>query len=91
MSTECVPEVARSAGLFEAEIGRCLDLARRDPEVKDLLKRNTNEALALDAIGAPFIVAHIDGRKETFFGQDRIELLGYVANKKWLGPTPPQD
>ena len=32
----------------------------------------------LQAFGAPFIVAHVNGEKEVFFGSDRMELLAYV-------------
>lgn len=90
MSTECVSEVARAAGLPGEAIERCLDLAQSN-EVKDLLRRNTDEAIGLKAFGAPFMVAHIDGRKEAYFGQDRIQLLAHNANRKWLGPWPQQD
>ena len=33
------------------------------------------------AFGAPFIVAHVDGKKEVFFGSDRMELLAYILGK----------
>ena len=30
------------------------------------------------AFGAPFIVAHMNEKKETFFGSDRFELLAHT-------------
>ncbi|KAL5477940.1 hypothetical protein EMCRGX_G024803 [Ephydatia muelleri] len=55
-------------------------------EVKEELKRTTQEALDLGAFGAPFIVAHIGGKKEEFFGSDRMELLAHTLGEKWEGP-----
>jgi 2-hydroxychromene-2-carboxylate isomerase len=46
--------------------------AAATPEVAEIRKRNTAEAIAIDAMGAP--VYALNG--EPFWGQDRIELLG---------------
>ena len=32
----------------------------------------------LQAFGAPFIVAHVGGEQETFFGSDRFEILAHA-------------
>ena len=34
--------------------------------------------LHLQAFGAPFIVAHVGGEQETFFGSDRFEILAHA-------------
>ena len=38
-------------------------------------------SIILQAFGAPFIVAHVDGKKERFFGSDRMELLAHTLGK----------
>eukprot|EP00731_Ephydatia_muelleri_P024807 Em0016g1078a len=55
-------------------------------EVKNELRRTTQEALDLGAFGAPFIVAHIGDKKEEFFGSDRMELLAHTLQEQWEGP-----
>ena len=43
----------------------------------------------MQCFGAPFIVAHVDGKKETFFGADRFPVLAMVIGengaKDWKG------
>jgi glutathione S-transferase kappa 1 len=56
------------------------------PEVKEELKRSTQEALDLGAFGAPFIVVHVGGKPERFFGSDRFELIAHILGEKWEGP-----
>ncbi|OQR69294.1 glutathione S-transferase kappa 1-like [Tropilaelaps mercedesae] len=87
MSLECIPEVARKGGVPDDVIKSCLDEIETE-KIKAILKKNTEEALELNAFGAPTMVAHIDGRKEMFFGQDRLYLLAHEAGKSWLGPFP---
>ena len=41
----------------------------------------------LKAFGAPFIIAHIDGRKETLFGGDRLELLAFKLGAHTITPS----
>ena len=55
-------------------------------EVKNVLRRTTQEALDLGAFGAPFIVAHLGDKKEEFFGSDRMELLAHMLQEQWEGP-----
>lgn len=58
------------------------------PEVKNRLKQTTQEALDMGAFGSPFIVAHVNGKKETFFGSDRFPVLAMVIGEQWKGPLP---
>lgn len=85
MSLECIPEVAKAANVPQDLIEKCLKAIESD-DVKDLLKKYTDEAIDLNAFGAPTIVAHISGKKEMYFGQDRLYLLAHEAGKPWLGP-----
>ncbi|XP_003738778.1 glutathione S-transferase kappa 1 [Galendromus occidentalis] len=85
MSLECIPEVAKAANLTQDLIDKCLKAIESD-DVKDLVKKHTDEALDMNAFGAPTIVAHISGKKEMYFGQDRLYLLAHEAGKPWLGP-----
>lgn len=87
MSLECIPEVAHTAGVPEDVIKKCLD-SMKSGEIKGILKKHTEEALENGAFGAPTMVAHINGKKEMFFGQDRLHLLAYEAGKPWNGPFP---
>jgi len=61
---------------------------------KQVLLRNTEEALALGAFGAPWIVVRDDGasrgssREEIFFGSDRFEQMAACFGKRYMGPNP---
>ncbi len=60
-------EIARSVGLD----GEKLAQMAQDPEIKEVLKKNTAEAVERGAFGAPtFFVG-----KKMFWGHDRIMLL----------------
>ena len=37
--------------------------------------------LFLQCFGAPFIVVHVNGEKEVFFGSDRFPVLAMVIGK----------
>ncbi|XP_003738807.1 glutathione S-transferase kappa 1 [Galendromus occidentalis] len=87
MSLECLPKVAAAAELPRDVVSDCLQALDSEP-VKTLLRKNTGEALQLSAFGSPTIVATINGRRETYFGQDRLLLLAHDAGKPWLGPHP---
>ena len=52
---------------------------------------NTNEALQSKCFGAPWFttVNPKSGRVEKFFGHDRVEMLGWVLDKKYVGHNPP--
>ena len=64
---DALNEIARSVGLD----GEKLAQMAQDPEIKDVLKKNTAEAVERGAFGAPtFFVG-----KKMFWGHDRITLL----------------
>lgn len=67
LTPEHVGRVVTSVGLD----AQALLAAARTPEVKDQVRRNTEELLALDGFGVPTIVA--DG--ELFFGVDSLSHL----------------
>ncbi len=51
-----------------------------EQEVKDALKRNSNQAVERGVFGAPtFFVAD-----EMFFGQDRLEFVAEALDAQWL-------
>ncbi|KAM9488395.1 glutathione S-transferase kappa 1-like [Clarias gariepinus] len=80
-------EAGLKAGLSSREVEELLDLAKSQP-IKDKLKQATQEALDYEAFGFPFIICHVDGKPEVFFGSDRFELMAYCIGEKWLGPQP---
>ncbi|XP_066539275.1 glutathione S-transferase kappa 1 [Hoplias malabaricus] len=80
-------EAGLKAGLSAGEIEELLKLAKSQ-QVKDKLKRTTEEALEHKAFGFPLTVCHVDGKKEVFFGSDRFEVMAYCIGEKWLGPQP---
>lgn len=59
-----------------------------DDQVKQRLRKYTDDALEYGAFGAPIIVAHIDNKPEVIFGSDRFELMAHLLGEKWLGPVP---
>uniref|UniRef100_A0A914DVL9 DSBA-like thioredoxin domain-containing protein n=1 Tax=Acrobeloides nanus TaxID=290746 RepID=A0A914DVL9_9BILA len=56
-------------------------------KVKDLLKKNTEEALAYGAFGAPWIVLKREGKEDScFFGGDRFPILCNELGIEFQGP-----
>ncbi|XP_040900268.1 glutathione S-transferase kappa 1-like [Toxotes jaculatrix] len=80
-------EAAMKAGLSDSEIKDVLKLAT-SKEIKDNLKKTTQDALDVGAFGFPLLVCHVDGKPEIFFGSDRFELMAHCIGEKWLGPQP---
>jgi 2-hydroxychromene-2-carboxylate isomerase len=64
-------DVAGKAGVDRAAARACID----DPTIKDLLKREVEQAIQAGVFGSPFVV--VDG--ESFWGHDRFDQL-----ERWL-------
>ncbi|KAL6738490.1 hypothetical protein Aduo_012032 [Ancylostoma duodenale] len=61
--------------------------ASSSDEIKQTLKKNTDEALAMGCFGAPWIQVHTPGGKvEPFFGSDRLPLIGHLIGEQFQGP-----
>lgn len=84
---QSLQEAGIQAGLSEASIKDLLE-SSSSKEIKDKLKRSTEEALDYGAFGFPLVVCHIDGKPEIFFGSDRFELMAHCMGEKWFGPKP---
>jgi glutathione S-transferase kappa 1 len=84
---EVLLEAAGRAGLEAAEAA---SLAARtsDQEIKDRLKKTTDEVVERGAFGFPAMFVDIDGSDEMFFGHDRLELLAHALKLPWAGPKP---
>nr|XP_046155980.1 glutathione S-transferase kappa 1-like isoform X2 [Oncorhynchus gorbuscha]XP_046155981.1 glutathione S-transferase kappa 1-like isoform X2 [Oncorhynchus gorbuscha]XP_046155982.1 glutathione S-transferase kappa 1-like isoform X2 [Oncorhynchus gorbuscha] len=80
-------EAAMKAGLSACEVEELLKLST-SKEIKDKLKRSTQEALDHRAFGFPLAVCHVNGKAEVFFGSDRFELIAHCIGEKWMGPQP---
>ncbi|XP_076010965.1 glutathione S-transferase kappa 1-like [Genypterus blacodes] len=80
-------EAAMKAGLHAKEIEELLKLST-SKDIKDKLKRTTQEALDHGSFGFPMMVCHVNGNAEMFFGSDRFELMADCIGEKWLGPQP---
>jgi 2-hydroxychromene-2-carboxylate isomerase len=59
-------------------------LSAADSDVKEQLKKNVAEAVALGAFGAPFIVVD----DQVYFGSDRLEQMAFTHDLPWHGPAP---
>ncbi len=76
--------VCKEAGVDEALSAKLLgSIAQQD--VKDRLKKVTEEAVERGAFGAPIIFT-ADG--QMFFGSDRFDLIGAHIGNPYLGPFP---
>ncbi|RCN47900.1 DsbA-like protein [Ancylostoma caninum] len=61
--------------------------ASSSDEIRQTLKKNTDEALAMGCFGAPWIHVHTaEGKVEPFFGSDRLPLIGHLIGEKFQGP-----
>ncbi|MBI4082919.1 MAG: 2-hydroxychromene-2-carboxylate isomerase [Candidatus Lambdaproteobacteria bacterium] len=77
-SPEVVERLLTGAGLN----GKSLVAGTQRQEVKDVLKRSTDEAIRLGAFGAPTFV--LNGTR-LFWGQDRLAVLDYFMGKLGSG------
>uniref|UniRef100_A0A8C1JCX5 Glutathione S-transferase kappa n=1 Tax=Cyprinus carpio TaxID=7962 RepID=A0A8C1JCX5_CYPCA len=80
-------EAGLKAGLSANEVEELLILSKSQ-QIKDKLKSVTQEALDYQSFGLPFIVCHVNGKAEVFFGSDRFELMAHRIGEKWVGPHP---
>ena len=49
--------------------------------LKSIQNRHLLSVSFFQAFGAPFIVAHIDGKREVFFGSDRFHVMAMVIGE----------
>ncbi|KAF8371464.1 gstk-2, partial [Pristionchus pacificus] len=55
--------------------------------VKDMVKRNTEEALKTGCFGAPWtVMTHQNGTTEAFFGSDRLHIIGHLMGQPFEEP-----
>ncbi|KAF8364159.1 hypothetical protein PRIPAC_91082 [Pristionchus pacificus] len=59
----------------------------KKPEIKEALKKNTKEAQDIGAFGLPWIeVNNAGGGRETYFGSDRLPIIGEFIGQTYHGP-----
>ncbi|XP_062610017.1 glutathione S-transferase kappa 1-like [Saccostrea cucullata] len=73
-------EAAKKAGMSEDDISSALK-RMSEPDVKNRLTQYTKQALDDGAFGSPWIIAHINGKKESVFGSDRFPILAMLLGK----------
>ncbi len=55
----------------------------REPEVKQLLRDATTEALEQGVFGAPTCITDVDGDRQLFWGQDRLNFVLKALSEGW--------
>jgi 2-hydroxychromene-2-carboxylate isomerase len=86
LACDCAPDAVHAIFRFVWRDGRLPDADRRiaDPEVKDALRRNTDEAIARGVFGVPTLMAG----EELFWGNDATRMCAdYLAQGgRWTDP-----
>eukprot|EP00948_MAST-09A_sp_MAST-9A-sp1_P004082 g4082.t1 len=82
-----------NAAGIKSEVASKLMSKLADPNVKNLLKSYTEEAIDMGAFGSPTIKFDPSTKSETFdpfwvFGSDRFEQVAYLTGNSWHGPNP---
>uniref|UniRef100_A0A0N4ZUE3 Glutathione S-transferase kappa n=1 Tax=Parastrongyloides trichosuri TaxID=131310 RepID=A0A0N4ZUE3_PARTI len=84
-SIDDIIAVGKKIGLSEDLIKKLIEKTSSF-EVKDLIKKNTDEAINDGAFGAPWIkVEREDGQSHSFFGSDRMPQICYFIDKPFIG------
>ncbi len=86
---EVVADVLTGAGLDGPGLVRRAD----DPSIKDALRARTDEAVARGVFGAPTFFVTVDGKTDTFWGQDRLDFVEKAlggARSQRAAPGPDQ-
>eukprot|EP01127_Copromyxa_protea_P012166 TRINITY_DN3137_c0_g1_i1.p1 TRINITY_DN3137_c0_g1~~TRINITY_DN3137_c0_g1_i1.p1 ORF type:complete len:222 (-),score=53.85 TRINITY_DN3137_c0_g1_i1:58-723(-) len=86
---EVIQKALEAVGISSEEAVKILATISSD-EVKEAIKKTTEEAVKRGAFGAPtMFVFSEDGKKEEmFFGSDRFHILFPKIGVKWTGPNP---
>jgi 2-hydroxychromene-2-carboxylate isomerase len=85
------PEVVRET-LDEIGLdGAALVSRAEDPAIKDALRARTDEAVARGVFGAPTMFVTVDGKTETFWGQDRLHFVEKALGGKLPEPARGHD
>jgi glutathione S-transferase kappa 1 len=85
---DSLKEACASCGISKEKTNKLVD-SISDQEVKDELRRTTDEALSYGSFGTPTILIYkTDGQHQMFFGSDRFELIAHILGVQWQGPHP---
>ena len=83
---EVVGEALGEAGLD----GPALLRRAEEPSIKEALRARTDEAVARGVFGAPTLFVTVDGKTETFWGQDRLLFVEKMLGGEAPPPKPDQ-
>lgn len=79
---EVIRSIALSTGVVDAG---AVDKAVKDSsseEIKEMLKKNTEDAGALGGFGLPITAIHLpDGQTEAIWGSDRMHIIGHLLGE----------
>jgi len=90
-NTSAILQAASRAGVSDENSQKYLAMTN-DSSVKDLLKKNTEDAVNRGTFGAPtfFVKPKIEPTSsfKMFFGSDRFPVLSHMTGLPWEGPCP---